>query len=265
MENYNYKIYGLKLKGSDDIKYIGRTSESINTRLKKHYNNAKYAKNKNHRVNWILKHINNIEILLIEDDIQTFEDSCQREIYYILLYKEKYELVNDTNGGDGGCPGYHHTEESKKKIGDKHRGKTLSPNHIEYLKNREFTEEHRKNLSKSLKIAMKGEGNPMFGRKRPDTAELNKKRTGWKMSEETKNKMKNDRTGEKGPNYKHGKYTKENKLKHKRIPKLFKEDVIKIRELWETGNYTYKEIGNMYNISSIYTSAIIRRVRWKNV
>lgn len=261
-----YKIYALKLKDSTEIKYVGRTSESLETRLSKHKTNAKFDKNKTHRHYWILKHYNDIEIVLIEDNIETFEDSCVREIFHITEHRKTYTLINSTNGGDGGCPGYKHTEESKKKIGDAHRGKKLSKEHINFLKNREFTEEHRKNLSDSLKLSMKGEGNPMYGKKRPDTAELNRQRKGvWKMSEEVKKKMSEDRTGKKTGNYKHGRYTKEAKLKKKRIYKITEDDVIKIRELWETGNYTYMEIGDMFNITKSYTSAIIRKIKWKNV
>lgn len=262
----NYKIYGLKLKNSDEVKYIGRTSESLDVRLKKHKNNAKYTKIKNHRVCWILKYVDDIEIFIIEDNIETFEDSCHKEIYYISLYRQKCELINETNGGDGGCPGYKHTEEAKKKIGDRHRGKKISEEQREYMRNRTVTKETKKKLSDIMKVVMVGEGNPMYGRKRPDIIELNKQRTGYKMKEEVKKKMSECRTGEKNANYKTGKYTKENKLKHKRVYKLTKEDVIKMRELWETGNYKiYREIGNLFGISETYVSAVIRRVKWKNI
>ena len=43
-----YKIYALKLKDSTEIKYVGRTSESLETRLSKHKTNAKFDKNKTH-------------------------------------------------------------------------------------------------------------------------------------------------------------------------------------------------------------------------
>lgn len=259
-----YKIYALKLKYSDELKYIGRTITKLSNRLSKHKSNSKNS-NKNHRVNWILKHINDIEIICIEENIKTFEESCEKEIFYINLYKDIYELTNSTLGGDGGCPGYKHTEEAKVKIGNVHRGKSISDEQKEILRNRIVSYETRKKLSDASKINNKGEKNPMYGRERPDTIKLNKERTGWKHNEDVINKMKEDRVGNKNSNYKSGKYTKENKLKKKRIYKLNINDVLEIRKLYLTGNYTYKKIGDMYNISAIYTSQVVRKIKWKNI
>jgi len=261
-----YKIYGLKLITENDIRYVGRTSESLKTRLSKHKTNAIYGKRKNHRVNWILKHINNIEIIIIEGDIKTIEESYEKEIFYIKTFREKYNLVNATDGGDGGIPGYKHTEEAKKKIGKKHKGKVLTDETKKKIsdshKGKVLTTETKKKLS----IAFTGDKNPMYGRKRKDTTDLNIERTGWKQTDEVKQKMSEDRTGEKNSNYKHGKKTKEYKEKHKRIYKLNKEKVLKIREMWETGDYkTYNELGKIFDISGGYCSTVIRKVKWKNI
>lgn len=116
-----YKIYGLRVKGCTDIRYVGRTSETLDIRLKKHFYNAKYTNKSNHKDYWLMKNWDNIEIFLIEGDIETFEDSCELEIHYIKEYRKTDPLINLTDGGDGGCPGYKHTEEAKKKIGDAQR------------------------------------------------------------------------------------------------------------------------------------------------
>jgi hypothetical protein len=238
-----YKIYALKLKDSDEIRYVGRTSESLDIRLSKHKTNAKFDKKKTHRHFWILKNYDNIEIILIEDNILTFEESCQKEIEYIREYRSKYNLINLTDGGDGGCPGYKHTEEAKKKIGEKHKGKKLSPEHIEFLKNREVSEETRKKLSDSLKKSMKGEGNPMYGRKRPDTAELNRQRTGWKMSEEGKKKMSDSRCGENHP-----------------MCKILDKDLEVVMRLKNEG-YTNKYIADLFNVSLPTIARILKGER----
>ena len=240
-----YKIYALKLKDSTEIKYVGRTSESLETRLSKHKTNAKFDKNKTHRHYWILKHYNDIEIVLIEDNIETFEDSCVREIFHITEHRKTYTLINSTNGGDGGCPGYKHTEESKKKIGDAHRGKKLSKEHINFLKNREFTEEHRSNLSDSLKLSMKGEGNPMYGKKRPDTAELNRQRKGWTHSEDTKNKMSESRSGDLHPGC---------KIKEINYPIIIDMYL---------NNFSIKKISLHFNVSTTTISRILKSMNYK--
>ena len=83
------------------------------------------------------------------------------------------------------------SDEAKRNMGDSHRGQIIS-------------EEHKRKISEANKISLKGripwnKGkslsdnpnyiNPMKGKKRPDLAELNVKRTGEKRSEETKHKM----------------------------------------------------------------------------
>lgn len=238
-----FKIYALKLKDSSDIRYIGRTSESIDIRLRKHISNAKSAKTKNYRVNWILKNIINIEIITIEDNITTFEESCIKEIEYIKKYRDIFNLINLTNGGDGGCPGYKHTEDAKKKIGDMHRGKKISDENIERLRNRFISDETKRKLSEKAKINSKGEKNPMYGKKRSDTSELNRKRKGWKHSEETINKMKFDRMGEKNPN-----------------TKIKESQKIEILEMYKSG-ISSREIGSIFNVSKTTILRIIKTMK----
>jgi hypothetical protein len=56
-----------------------------------------------------------------------------------------FKLTNQTNGGKGGISGYSHTEESRKKISQKLKGKLSGENHPRY--------------------GLKGADNPMYGRK----------------------------------------------------------------------------------------------------
>lgn len=36
--------------------------------------------------------------------------------------------------------------------------------------------------------------------------------------------------------------------------------------MWSTGEYeTYKELGQLFNISGGYCSAVIRKIKWKNI
>ena len=73
-----------------------------------------------------------------------------------------------------------------------------------------------KKLSDRSKENTKGEKNPMYGRKRPDTAKLNKERTGWKHSEDVIKKMSEDRSGDKNANYKTGRYSRKYKEENKK-------------------------------------------------
>lgn len=267
MKKVEYKIYGLRIIGEDRVWYVGRTMSLLSTRWSKHKTNARLSKTNNHRSNWINKYKDEIEIFLIEGGLDTKEQSCDRERYYIALYREKYgSLTNSSNGGDGGCEGYKHTEEAKKKISEAHKGRKFSDEHIKNIKNRVISEETRKKLSKSSKKYILENGNPMTGKKRPDNAERNKARVGWRdITEEERKKKSVDNMGDKNPNYKHGYYSKEEKEKRKRVYKFTKEDVVVIRDLYKTGNYTHKEIGEMYDASAMYISQIIRGIKWKSV
>lgn len=265
MKELEYKIYGLKIKDNNRIYYVGRTSNLLSTRLSKHKTNAKLSRTNNYRANWINKHGDEIEIVLIEGGIKTKQEACEKEIYYIAFYKEKFgSLINATIGGDGGCEGYKHSAESKKKIGDAHRG-ISKPYVSKIMSNRKVTKETLKKMSDNTKKQIEKFGNPMLGKKRPDNIERNKNRKGWKHKPETIEKFKESRSGKNNHNYKNGYYSKSEKEKRKRIYKLTKEDVVFIRELYKTGKHTYKEIGKLYNVSGIYISQIVRKVKWSNV
>ena len=65
-------------------------------------------------------------------------------------------------------------KEAKRKIGETHKDKKISEEQKEKMRNRVVSEETRKKLSDRSKENTKGEKNPMYGRKRPDTAKLKK-------------------------------------------------------------------------------------------
>jgi hypothetical protein len=47
--------------------------------------------------------------------------------------------------------------------------------------------------------------------------------------------------------------------------KITEEDVIKIRELYSTGNYSQNKLGEIFGISGRSICAVIRREQWRNV
>lgn len=112
-----YKIYKLIDPTSLEIRYIGRTKETLKRRLSKHLRDSKLQKS--HKSNWIqflLKNDLKPFIEIIETDIKSIDEANKLEIYYIKLYKEKgYNLTNSTDGG-GGAMGFKHSEEAIKKL-----------------------------------------------------------------------------------------------------------------------------------------------------
>jgi group I intron endonuclease len=235
-----FRIYGLKLKNSDGVYYVGRTSKSLEERLKLHLRSIKYDNRKTHRHHWIKKHYDNIEIVLIEDGIETFEESCIKEVEYIKEYREIYNLVNLTDGGEGGCPGYKHTEEAKKKISKVHKGKVYSEEVRQKMrKPKNISDEQREKKIELYKIKFKGEGNPMWGRKRPDTALRNKQMAGFKHTDESKEKMSQQRVGEKHPNC-----------------RLSREGALICIKMKRVG-YSIKEISELFNMKEGYIKNLV--------
>ena len=77
----------------------------------------------------------------------------------------------------------------------------------------------------------------------------------WKWGKKTSISMKNffrdnhpDYNGEKSP-----------------MAKLTNEIVLKIRELYNTGNFTYNDLAKIYEINKSAVGKIILRERWKNI
>jgi hypothetical protein len=97
----NTFIYGLKVIGCDEIRYIGKSDNPI-SRLKKHIYNTKLKIKQNkkltHKDNWIIKNKFNIDFVILEEcDYDVWQI---REIFYINKYKN---LTNTSSGGLGGA------------------------------------------------------------------------------------------------------------------------------------------------------------------
>lgn len=122
-----YKIYFLIDPRTNEVRYVGKTTKSLNKRL---FNGHLKDKNKTHKTNWInfLKKQGLIpEIKLIKTCKN--EELCNfSEKFYIKLFgradKNTGNLVNSTDGGEG-TPGKILTDETKNKIGSSNKGKGL--------------------------------------------------------------------------------------------------------------------------------------------
>lgn len=159
----SYYIYTHINLSNDEVFYIGKGSKrrAYNKRNRSEYWN-----------NIVSKH--GYDILLIEEDLSE-EKAFELEKYYINKFGRRDigngTLVNHTNGGDGttgfepwnkGTKGlYTQSEEAKTKISQwmKGRQNTLGIKHTEETKRKMseahkgiiFTDEHRKNISESAK------------------------------------------------------------------------------------------------------------------
>jgi group I intron endonuclease len=134
------KIYCLIDPITNEIRYIGKTKNSLTKRLYEHLTKRNLKPN-THKNNWIKQLLSNklkpiISLIELTDD----KNWIEREIYHIKTLKEKgIKLTNTTEGGDGAL-GTKQTIESKEK-----RRKTMLSKYGSY--GIKITEEQKKSIS----------------------------------------------------------------------------------------------------------------------
>jgi len=188
-------------------KYYGKTKNSLESRIKKHYRDS----NDNllfHKA--LIKYNDSILWSVIEQT--TYENLNEREIYWIeqdktYLRKNGYNL---TKGGDGGdtFSNKKHSEKTKQKMSNSR--KLWLESHTHPLSGKKRPEHSEK---------MKGKNNPMFGQKHSNETrqkisksktgiknpKISLSKTGVKLSEEHKmnisKALKGTRTGKDNPRY----------------------------------------------------------------
>ena len=224
----NYQIYFHKRNDTNEIFYVG---------MGKDYR----PKDKHSRSQWWWNVVNKVgyTIEIVHEGL-TWDEACEYETKYIKDFGRKDMgtgiLVNMTDGGDGthghipwnkGITGvFKHTEEHKKHISNVMKGKVLS------------TETRNK-----LSIAHTGKKVSLETREKQS-----KIHKGKKLSKQACINISKGKLGEKHPH-----------------TRLTKEDVLKIRELYSTGNYTQKKLGEIYNYSHQGISKIIKRKTWSHL
>ena len=135
--------------------YIGQTALNVERRWRngKGYKTGVFKK-AIEKYGW-----DNFEHIIVRDKLSK-EEANLLEVSLIRKYKELGICYNITDGGEGAC-GYKHTEESKKKISNRSKGKKI-PEYIKILVSERFkgvalTEEHKLKISIALRGKSKSE------------------------------------------------------------------------------------------------------------
>jgi group I intron endonuclease len=122
MENVKYTIYKLIDPITNEIRYIGLTFNDLKQRLKSHCS----EKSKSHKSNWVqslkkqgLKPV----IESIEDNILSYDEVCEREIFYINKYKSEGHRL--TNMASGGNKNKKMSDETRKKMSDSAKNRSF--------------------------------------------------------------------------------------------------------------------------------------------
>ena len=177
-----YKVY-VHINKINNKRYYGITCQNINERWRngKGYKNHKNSKKDTYFYNAINKYgWDNFTHEVLFDNLSK-EEACLLEQCYIALYDttNRNKGYNRTTGGESfnhtadtkkalsdlykgeNNPFYgkHHTEETKKMIGEKIKSERCGENNPMYGKH--LSKEHKQKISEKLS----GENNPMYGKK----------------------------------------------------------------------------------------------------
>lgn len=113
------KIYVLKDPSTEEIRYVGKTKNSLEKRLSGHLEKSNNLNNKWYVANWIrsLQNKNQKPIIKLIGEFSD-EEINDAEKYYIKYFKDQgCSLTNATEGGDGGdtTGGVYNIETARKK------------------------------------------------------------------------------------------------------------------------------------------------------
>lgn len=115
-------IYTLEHPVTEEIRYIGKTCQTLQIRLWNH----KSSKGNNHRCKWIQSLLKQGLAPTIRAVEVVEGNGSEEEIYWIGQFKAwGFRLVNATDGGEG-CLGIIRTQEWKDNIGKGNKGKKLT-------------------------------------------------------------------------------------------------------------------------------------------
>ena len=176
--------------------YVGITTRPLKTRISEHLYDSDVAKG--HHTTYfhyaMAKYgIKNFKFEILEEIEHTSIEAmreilCALERKYIIEYKsnDKRFGYNLTDGGDG-ISGYKMSLGQREKLSSIHKGKILSDEHRAKIsafmssdknpnRGRKLSEETKGKISKANKGKRSGLENPMYGKKRPDLSERNKKK-----------------------------------------------------------------------------------------
>lgn len=258
MEKVNKSIYIYILYDPTFISnkfYVGKTwQKNPRKRLVSGHLNPTNLKKNIFNANWIKSLLSrnvkpNMHIVTI---LSPDEDWVMAEISLIQFLRWcGLELTNLTDGGEGRRDsGWHHTIEAKNKMSMNKKGKLT--------------------WNKGLIGYQTGEKNPFFGKTHTlKTKEvLRKMVTGRKALLETRQKISIS-------NKEKGGWNKNTDATTKYLPilrgesnsaaKITEQQVIKIRDLYAAGNYTFIELGKLFNISNVSIANIVRRKTWAHI
>lgn len=244
LNTINYKIY-IGQTTSPKNRWVSHKCEANSKRL--HYPIHKAIKKYG---------IENFQFSIIE--VCDYNDVDNLEKFWIKKFNSRdsnmgYNLALGGNVSSG----WHHSEESKRKISESNMGKEMSPHTDEWkermseiMTGRVLTDEWKQKISDSNK-----------GKIRSDETKLNisEAKKGTVISESTKQKMSKAKIGKKKSEEMKKKISGENHY----FSKLNWEIIREIRREYSSGEFTYAKLAKKYNVDPSNIFYIVKNKSWK--
>lgn len=230
--------------------YIGQTTQKFRMRKYSHKSLSYDKRSRCYHLKFaraIRKYgFDNIQWEVLEFNIP-IKKIDELEMFYIKYYDSFHNGYNSNTGGIRSPRGLKHSEKTKKLISQNRKGKRVTQQVrdkiSQTLTGRKLTQSHRKHIGLASSAR--------------------------RHTEETKKKLSASHTGKKHKQCSKDKVSVANKG---RFPgaknpssKLKEQDVLDIRSLYSTGNYTYKSIGKIYDVSESCVYLIVKRKKWRHI
>lgn len=233
---YNHFIYIHKNPTTFEVFYVGQGTHHKNKSKDRATSNRSRSKWWN---SYVTKYGKPIVDIIFEGLDKQSADQIETFLIDFLGRKDigTGKLINLTPGGDGRT----WSEERKKLQSEKFTGEGHP------MWGRKHDEEWRKNNSISH-----------MGKKLSEETKkkMSESRTGLKRTKETKQKISEALTGDKNPMF--GRVGEDNPAS-----KLTWEKVNEIREKYKTGNYSFKKLAKLYNVSAYTIESVLKFRTWK--
>lgn len=191
------RIYGIRIDGSREYRYVGLTTKTAQERLRRHVQVSRSGR-KTPFYDWLRKHEQNVVINVLADHYLTLSELGEAEVDYIRWFRSAgHDLLNLSDGGLGPT-GVVWTEEQREAARVRATGRKgiNRPGPLAPFFGRHHTEEQRAQWSKERKGTFAGPANPNYGKFGEDHPAF-----GNKWSVDAREALSELRRGEKNPNY----------------------------------------------------------------
>lgn len=191
-------IYGIRLRESDEYRYVGLTTKPASRRFRQHLRNAQDGK-KTPFCDWLRKHDeDSVTFDVLDVVVSDLDELGTSEIEWIDFLRTRGDRLLNISDGGLGPRGVVWTAEQREAARLRSTGRrgVSRPGGANPFFGKKHSEEQRARWSESRTGTYVGEANPNYGRFGPEHPSF-----GRTMSPEARAALSLLRTGELNPNY----------------------------------------------------------------